>query len=180
MRNARHVSWFAVSLLMSAFPAAGAVRQTGQAADALTLTSPAFAQGEEIPPRYTNDGEDISPPLVIAGAPQGTAAFALIMDDPDAPGSTWVHWVVWSIPAGTREIATGKLPEGAVEGRNSWGRNGYGGPAPPSGTHRYFFKLFALDVVPDLPTRAGAAALRRAIEGHVLATAELMGMYRRR
>jgi phosphatidylethanolamine-binding protein (PEBP) family uncharacterized protein len=154
MRNARHVSWFAVSLLMSAFPAAGAVRQTGQAADALTLTSPACAQGEEIPPRYTNDGEDISPPLVIAGAPQGTAAFALIMDDPDAPGSTWVHWVVWSIPAGTREIA--------------------------SGTHRDFFKLFALDVVPDLPTRAGAAALRRAIEGHVLATAELMGMYRRR
>jgi len=144
-----------------------------------TLTSPAFAAGKPIPPRFTADGADVSPPLTIGDPPPGTASFALIMDDPDAPMGTWVHWVVWNIPAATREIPEGRLPSGAVEGRNSWHRTGYGGPAPPSGTHRYFFKLYALDITLDLPAATGKAELLRAMEGHVLAKAELMGTYSR-
>jgi Raf kinase inhibitor-like YbhB/YbcL family protein len=180
MRHAHGVSWLAVAVLVSGLPTAATAGQPDPAPGALALTSPAFAQGQAIPSRYTDDGENTSPPLVVAGAPHGTVSLALIVEDPDAPVGTWVHWVVWDLPAGTHDIAAGKLPEGALEGRNSWGRNVYGGPAPPSGTHRYFFRLFALDVAPDLPPRAGAAALRRAMSGHVLATAELMGTYHRR
>lgn len=152
----------------------------GEAAVKLTLTSPAFEDGQPIPPRFTADGADVSPPLEVSGIPEGTASLALIMDDPDAPMGTWVHWVVWNIPSGTRRIEEGRLPAGAVQGRNSWGRNAYGGPAPPSGTHRYFFKLYALDCELDLSPGADKAALLAAMEGHVLAQAELMGTYSRR
>ncbi len=148
-------------------------------ATAFRLTSPAFADGTSIPKRHTADGEDLSPKLVIAGAPAAVKSFALIADDPDAPVGTWVHWVVWSIPAGVTEIAEGKLPEGAVSGRNSWRRNGWGGPSPPSGTHRYFFKLYALDTVLELPQTTDAAGLERAMKGHVLGQATLMGTYSR-
>jgi Raf kinase inhibitor-like YbhB/YbcL family protein len=106
-------------------------------------------------------------------------SFALIVDDPDAPMGTWVHWVVWNIPAPATGIAEGKLPEGAVSGRNSWRRNGWGGPSPPSGTHRYFFKLYALDTVLELPHTTDAAGLERAMKGHVLGQATLMGTYSR-
>ena len=146
----------------------------------MSMSSPAFAAGHPIPQRFTINGPDVSPPLQIAGAPAGTKSFVLIVDDPDAPMGTWVHWVVWNIPAGTREIPEGKLPAGAVQGRNSWGRASYGGPAPPSGTHRYFFKLYALDTELDLPPSAGKADVLKAIEGHVLARAELMGTYTHR
>jgi len=145
----------------------------------LSISSPAFENGRPIPPRFTADGIDVSPELRIDGLPVGTASLALIMDDPDAPMGTWVHWVVWNIPADTAAIEEGSEPGGSTGGRNSWGRTGYGGPAPPSGTHRYFFKLFALDNVLDLPPTADKAALEGAMEGHVLATAELMGTYTR-
>lgn len=147
--------------------------------ESFRMTSTAFAQGAPIPARYTADGDDISPPLQIHDPPQGTESFALVMDDPDAPVGTWVHWVVWSMPAQTREIRAGEVPSGAVVGRNSWGRTGYGGPAPPSGTHRYFFKLFALDASPELPPTTDKAALLKAIEENVLAQAQLMGTYSR-
>jgi Raf kinase inhibitor-like YbhB/YbcL family protein len=143
------------------------------------VTSPAFPQGQPIPARFTADGADISPELHLLDTPPGTASFALVMDDPDAPVGTWVHWVVWNLPAATAKIPEGSLPAGAVEGRTSWGRAGYGGPAPPSGTHRYFFKVYALDTILDLPSSTDAKGLERAVQGHVLARAELMGTYTR-
>jgi hypothetical protein len=145
----------------------------------LRIASPAFDHDQPIPPRFTADGADVSPELTIAGVPEGTASLALIMDDPDAPMGTWVHWVVWNIPAGVAVIEEGSETIGSVSGRNSWGRTGYGGPAPPSGTHRYFFKLFALDTTLELPPTGDKGALERAMEGHIVATAELMGTYTR-
>ena len=146
---------------------------------AFRISSPAFDNDQSIPPRFTADGVDLSPELRIDGVPEGTKSLALIMDDPDAPMGTWVHWVLWNIPPDAALIAEGAEPEGSAGGRNGWGRTGYGGPAPPSGTHRYFFKLYALDAVLDLPPTADKAALERAMEGHLLGTAQLMGTYAR-
>jgi hypothetical protein len=149
------------------------------AAHALELKSPAFSYGGPIPPKYTCDGSDVSPPLQIQGLPGGTRSLALIVDDPDAPRGTWVHWVVWNIPPGATRIKEGRLPQGAVEGVNDFGRRGWGGPCPPYGLHRYFFKLYALDTVLQLPQRANKAQLLKAMKGHVLAEAVLLGRYRR-
>jgi hypothetical protein len=155
---------------------------------ALTLRSPAFANGGEIPREYTCDGADRSPPLEWTGAPAGTRSFALIMDDPDAPDPrapqmTWVHWVLYDIPPSTtglpEDAASGALPPGTREGTNSWKRTGYGGPCPPIGRHRYFHKLYAVDTeLGDLgePTADDLAA---AMQGHILAKAELVGTYQR-
>lgn len=145
----------------------------------LAIGSPAFADGQPIPAKFTADGANLSPALAIASPPPGTACYALIVDDPDAPMGTWVHWVAWNIPAGTTAIPEGRLPTGSVEGRNSWGRTGYGGPSPPSGTHHYHFKLYALDRPLELPRTADKAALIDAMEGRVLARAQLTGTYRR-
>jgi len=149
------------------------------------LTSPTFVHGEPIPRKYTCDGEDISPPLRWSDPPQGTQSLALIADDPDAPVGTWVHWVLYNLPAETRGLPEAvppdaDLPDGSRHGRNSWRRLGYGGPCPPSGTHRYFFRLYALDTVLDLVASASKKQLLRAMERHVLAQAELMGVYARR
>jgi len=154
---------------------------------ALAITSTAFADGEAIPSRYTCQGEDISPSLAWTGLPPGTKSLALILVDPDvpdpaAPKRTWVHWVLYNLPAtatGLAEAVTA-LPDGTLPGRNDWGRTGYGGPCPPIGRHRYFHKLYALDIVlPDLgePTQA---ELERAMQGHVLAKAELVGTYEKK
>ncbi|GIV81089.1 MAG: hypothetical protein KatS3mg051_0443 [Anaerolineae bacterium] len=150
----------------------------------LELSSSAFAEGQPIPARYTCTGEDISPPLAWRGAPAGTQSFALIMDDPDAPRGTWVHWVVYNLPAGVTALPEAirsdrDLPGGAVHGQNSWRRNDYGGPCPPSGTHRYFFKLYALDTALNLSPGATKEALLQAMEGHILAQGQLMGTYKR-
>lgn len=153
----------------------------------LSISSPSFANNGEIPSKHTCEGTNISAPLAWSGAPAGTKSLALIMDDPDAPDPrapkmTWVHWVVYDIPADTTGLAEGvqKLPAGAREGKNDWKRTGYGGPCPPIGRHRYFHKLYALDVVlPDLgePTKAD---LERAMQGHILAKGELVGTYQKR
>jgi len=151
---------------------------------ALAITSTAFADGGAIPARYTCQGEDIPTPLAWKDLPAGTRSLALIVDDPDAPDPaapkrTWVHWVLYNIPVTAAALREGaqSLPDGTLEGKNDWGRTGYGGPCPPIGRHRYFHKLYALDtVLPDLgePTKA---ELERAMEGHVLAKAELVGTY---
>jgi len=144
----------------------------------MALTSPSFNEGEPIPPKFTCDGEEISPELDWFGTPEGTVSLALIMDDPDAPLGTWVHWVLYNLPmdlSGLREGMTGV----GLEGTNSWNRTGYGGPCPPSGTHRYFFKLYALDVNLDLDPGAKKGDLLAAMEGHILGQAELMGTYSR-
>jgi Raf kinase inhibitor-like YbhB/YbcL family protein len=148
------------------------------------MSSPAFGYGEEIPRKFTCDGEEVSPPLEWENPPAGTKSFALICDDPDAPMGTWVHWVLYDFPGDTRSLPEGfpnerEFENGAKSGKNSWGRYGYGGPCPPSGTHRYFFRLYALDAPLGLKPGANARQLRRAMEGHVLGTAELMGKYRR-
>jgi Raf kinase inhibitor-like YbhB/YbcL family protein len=150
----------------------------------IELTSAAFAPGEPIPARYTCDGDDVSPPLQWSDPPDGTQSFALIFDDPDAPGGTWVHWVLFNLPGGTRDLPEAVPPDadlsgGGRHGNNSWKRLGYGGPCPPGGTHRYFFKLFALDTVLDLDAGASKDDLLQAMQGHVLAQTELMGTYTR-
>lgn len=169
-----------VALAWLAAAATSAAEEGDQAMDSgLAISSPAFADGQPIPARFTADGTNLSPELVIANPPPGTACFALIVDDPDAPMGTWVHWVAWNIPAATAGIPEGKLPAGSVEGRNSWGRTGYGGPSPPSGTHHYHFKLYALDRPLELPRTADKQTLIDAMEGRVLARAQLIGTYRR-
>lgn len=162
-------------------------RQEGDTV-ALMISSPAFPHDGEIPVRYTCDGDDVSPPLAWSGLPENAKSLVLIVDDPDAPDPaapkmTWVHWVLYNIPpeaGGLPEaVASEDLPAGTREGINDWRRTGYGGPCPPIGRHRYFHKLYALDVVlPDLgrPTKA---QLENAMRGHVLDQAELIGTYRR-
>ena len=146
----------------------------------LTITSSAFVHKTAIPARYTCDGRDINPPLNIDAVPDGTMSLALIVDDPDAPVGTWVHWVAWNIPPQTREIKESSFPAGAVQGLNDWKRNSYGGPCPPFGTHRYFFKLYALDTTLVLAPPTTKADLVRAMTGRIIAQGELMGTYRRR
>ena len=154
---------------------------------ALTISSPAFQPSGPIPRRYTCDGDDQSPPLGWSGAPQGTRSFALIVDDPDAPDPaapkrTWVHWVLFDLPgdsSGVEENASsGGLPKGAREGRNDSNELGWSGPCPPVGRHRYFFKLYALDAPLGL-SEPNKGALERAMDGHVLESAELIGTYAR-
>lgn len=150
----------------------------------MELTSLAFAHEAPIPVKYSCDGENISPPLAWTDPPAGTQSFALINDDPDAPAGTWVHWVLYNIPAAARGLdeaitAQSTLGDGSLHGENSWGRNDYGGPCPPGGTHRYFFKLYALDGLLDLAAGADKEALLAAMEGHILAEAELMGTFAR-
>jgi Raf kinase inhibitor-like YbhB/YbcL family protein len=152
---------------------------------AFTLTSSSFSVGGEIPKRHTCDGPDISPPLGWGEPPAGTQSFSLIMDDPDAPVGTWVHWVLCDLPASVRELAEGVPKErefrnGARQGRNDFGRIGYGGPCPPRGpAHRYVFKLYALDRNLNLKAGATKAEVEAAMKGRVLARAELIGRYRR-
>ena len=155
----------------------------------LALRSSAFEPGREIPSRYACEGGDISPPLAWNDPPAGTRSFALIVDDPDAPDpkaplTTWVHWVVYDLPADLRALPEGagggRLPPGARSGVNDWKRADYGGPCPPTGRHRYFHKLYALDATLGDLGNPGKAALERAMQGHVLAGAELVGTYAKR
>jgi Raf kinase inhibitor-like YbhB/YbcL family protein len=148
------------------------------------LTSAAFAHEQPIPVKHTCDGEDISPPLQWSDPPAGTQSFALIADDPDAPMGTWVHWVLYNLPSEARALpeavpSDADLPDGSRHGENSWRRTDYGGPCPPSGTHRYFFKLYALDKVLDLGAGATKDQLLQAMDEHILAQTELMGTYTR-
>jgi len=151
----------------------------------IKVTSTAFEDGGMIPAKYTCDGADISPPLACEGIPEGTKSIALISDDPDAPMGTWVHWVLCNLPGDTRELpenipAEETLSNGTMQGLNDFRRVGYGGPCPPSGIHRYFFKVYALDKMVEPGGWANKVELMRVMEGHVLAQGELMGRYKRR
>lgn len=155
---------------------------------ALTISSPAFEPMQPMDAKYTCEGQDLSPPLSWTGVPAGAKSLALICDDPDAPDPsaprmTWVHWVLYNLPPATQGLPEGvkptQLPSGTAEGTNDWRRTGYGGPCPPIGRHRYFFKIYALDtVLPDLgrPTKA---QLEQAMQGHILGKAELVGTYQK-
>lgn len=150
----------------------------------IQLTSTAFEEGGMIPPKYTCDGENTSPGLQWSGIPDDTQSIALICDDPDAPAGTWVHWVLFNIPGDITELvenvpAERVLENGAKQGMNDFRRLGYGGPRPPGGTHRYFFKIYALDIEIGLEPGATKAELLKAMEGHILEEGQLMGRYKR-
>lgn len=144
------------------------------------LTSQVFKEGASIPSKYTCDGENVSPPLKWEGVPQGTKSFVLIVDDPDAPAKVWTHWVLYNIPPTNTECREGKAPSGALEGVNDFGEIGYGGPCPPSGTHRYFFKLYALDQLLSIPQGATKLQVEKAIKPHVLGEVQLIGTYKKK
>jgi Raf kinase inhibitor-like YbhB/YbcL family protein len=143
----------------------------------LYVTSPDFRHNDLIPMKFTCDGKDINPALAIEGVPVSAKSLALIVDDPDAPHKTWVHWVVWNIPV-TTSIAENTVP--GEQGLNDFGRVEFGGPCPPSGVHRYFFKVYALDTTLDLPKSTTKEKLEHAMEGHILAYGELIGKYSRK
>ena len=150
----------------------------------IIIKSPAFVPGGKIPGKYTCDGMDISPPLTWTSGPEGTKTFALICDDPDAPMGTWVHWVLFNLPADITEFRENVPPErelesGAKQGMNDFRKIGYGGPCPPGGVHRYFFKLYALDTEINLEAGATKAELLKAMEGHILAEGQIIGRYER-
>jgi Raf kinase inhibitor-like YbhB/YbcL family protein len=142
----------------------------------MKITSSAFQEGGSIPPKFTCDGGDSSPPLRIAEIPSDAKTLALIVDDPDAPSGLFTHWIVWNISPHTNAIAERSAPQG-VQGTNDFGKSGYGGPCPPSGTHRYYFKIFALDRELNLPSGTKRNQLDAAMKGHVVAQGELMGRY---
>ena len=145
----------------------------------MKITSSAFQEGGNIPSKFTCDGGNASPPLQIAGVPSEAKTLVLIADDPDAPGGLFTHWLVWNIPPQTNSIAEGSAPKG-VHGTNDFGKSGYGAPCPPSGTHRYYFRVFALDRELTLPAGAKRSQLEGAMKGHVVAQGELMGRYARK
>ena len=152
----------------------------------IKITSSSFAEGEPIPSKYTCDGENISPPLSWDNAPAGTKSSALICDDPDAPVGTWVHWVLYDLPATITELREAtetkeELPNGARQGRNDFKQIGYGGPCPPrGGQHRYYFKIYALDLELNLKSGATKSEVENAMKGHILAEGKLMGTYQRK
>ncbi len=150
----------------------------------IKITSSVFEDGGLIPAKYTCDGADISPPLQWETVPEGTVSIALICDDPDAPMGTWVHWILFNLPADTKELPEKfpddeTLPDGTRQGVTDFGRTGYGGPCPPSGTHRYFFKIYALDSKIDIVSVVDKPELLKAMEGHILGQGQLMGKYKR-
>ena len=152
---------------------------------AMTLSSAAFVHEGKIPSRHACDGADLSPPLAFAGVPAAAASLVLICDDPDAPAGVWDHFVLYNLSPATPGLPEGlhqapAYPDGSLSGRNSWGRYGYGGPCPPSGTHRYYFKVYALDKKIDKPAGLTKAQLLEEMKGHVLAEGVLMGRYARR
>lgn len=176
---------FGVLLTFSVLDSTARPHQEKGGPMSLQISSSAFSAGETIPKKFTCDGPDISPKLAWNEPPANTKSFALIMDDPDAPVGTWVHWVLYDLPPETRELAEGvakqeQLSSGARQGRNDFGRIGYGGPCPPPGKpHRYFFKLYALDSKFSLKAGATKPQLESAMKGHILGQAELIGKYGR-
>lgn len=146
----------------------------------LKMTSPVFENNGNIPAKYTCDGKDVNPPLLIENVPANTKSLALITDDPDAPRGTWVHWVVWNIDPQTGEIKEASVPKNAKQGMNDFRKQDYGGPCPPSGTHRYFFKLYALDTVLNIGQDSTKADLEKAMKGHILEEVSLIGLYKRK
>ncbi len=143
----------------------------------MKITSSAFQEGANIPSKFTCDGANVNPPLHIEQVPAQAKSLALIVDDPDAPGGLFIHWLVWSIDAKTTEIAENGVPPNAVQGKNGFGKSGYGGPCPPSGTHRYYFRVYALDQTLNLSAGASRGELDGRMKGHIVGQAELMGRY---
>lgn len=158
----------------------GAIAVAAAGGAKMKITSSAFQEEGNIPSKFTCDGSDASPGLNFSGAPPEAKSLALIVDDPDAPSGLFTHWIAWNIDPKTGSIGESSSPAGAVQGTNDFGKSGYGGPCPPSGAHRYYFKIFALDRALDLKPGARRKELDAAMSGHVIAQGELMGRYSRR
>ncbi|MBI4415149.1 MAG: YbhB/YbcL family Raf kinase inhibitor-like protein [Candidatus Kerfeldbacteria bacterium] len=173
------ILWIAALLVLSALGCTQKELKTSSTT-VMQLTSSTFLNNGSIPSNYTCDGKDINPPLTLSDVPPSTQSLALIVDDPDAPGGDFVHWLVWNIPAATTSIAEESVPASAVEGMTGFGKTGWGGPCPPSGTHRYQFTLYALDGMLDLSAGATKAELLMAMSGHILEQTLLVGLYQRR
>jgi Raf kinase inhibitor-like YbhB/YbcL family protein len=171
MQKAIIAGALAIALATLASFAAGGAR--------MKITSSAFQEGANIPSKFSCDGANTSPPLQIADVPSGVKSLALVVDDPDAPSGLFTHWTVWNISPQTNSIEEGSSPKG-MQGTNDFGKPGYGGPCPPAGTHRYYFKIFALDRELDLPAGTKRSQLDAAMKGHVVAQGELMGRYSRK
>jgi Raf kinase inhibitor-like YbhB/YbcL family protein len=168
---------FAVSLALAFTMASAALTQGQSANPKIAVSSSAFPSGGKIPDQFTCKGANINPPLQFSGFPAGAKSLVLIVDDPDAPGGLFTHWLVWNIDPAATQISQKSIPAGAVEGTNDFGKTGYGGPCPPSGTHRYFFRLVALNQKLDLKSGAKRRELDKAIAGQVIARGELMGRF---
>jgi len=174
------LSFFFIIIVLNCGKEGNSKYPGGTAMSTLAVTSTAFKEGGMIPRKYTCDDRDLSPQIAWTGVPAGAKSVALICDDPDAPVGTWVHWVMFNIPATVKELTEGALPPaGAKLGTNDFRKLPYGGPCPPGGTHRYFFKVYALDTLLALKEGATKAELLKAMEGHDLAQGQLMGKYKR-
>ena len=169
MQKAIIAGAFAIAVTTTALFAAGGAK--------MKITSSAFQEGGDIPSKFSRDGGNVNPPLRIEGTPQNAKSLVLIVDDPDAPVGLFTHWLVWNIDPKTTEIPEKSLPKGAVQGTNDYPNLGYGGPQPPSGTHRYYFKIFALDQTLDLHSGAKRQELDKAMNGHIIAQGQSMGRY---
>lgn len=174
MKTLLAVVAFAVSLTSSVVSAKISQEAT------MNLSSPDFSEGGNISERYTCEGKDISPALKIDGVPKAAKSLVLIVDDPDAPGGNFTHWLMWNVGPDQAEIVANRLPDHAVQGVNDFGKNKYSGPCPPPGTHRYYFRLYALDTMLTLPASSKRKAVDSSIKGHIIAEATLMGKYARK
>jgi len=168
-----------VLLLVLVFSVPLALGEDAPKTEGLKITSPVFENNGILPPRYTCDGKNINPPLMIKNVPRGAKSLALILDDQDAPRGSFVHWIVWNIDPEIKDIKEDSVPEGAVEGPNDFKKRNYGGPCPPARAHRYAFKLYVLDIRLNLETRSTKAVLEKAMKGHILAQAQLLMSYKR-
>lgn len=176
MKNSLKCLLVAIPFVLLVSNAAGKEPKTG----GLNLSSPVFENNGDIPAKYTCDGANVNPALLIGNAPPNAKSLALIVDDPDAPAGTFVHWVLWNIDPGTKEIRENSSPRGARQGLNDFRRHSYDGPCPPSGSHRYFFSLYALDIVPDLGANPTKADVEKIMKGHIIEKTQIIGLYKRR
>jgi len=156
-----------------------AMGQAVKKVDELKISSPAFENAAKIPKKYTCDGENVNPPLKIENAPSHAKSLALVFDDVDAPRGSYVHWIVWNIDPGLKEIKENSVPEGVVQGMNDFKKRNYGGPCPPGRAHKYVFKIYALDTLLNLNPNGSKKDLEKAMEGHIISRAQRMGLYKR-
>ncbi len=171
--------FFLPVMVLFLFVSAG-IGKDATAADGLKISSPAFENNAYVPSKHSCEGIDSNPPLLIEHVPPKTKSLALIVDDYDAPGGIWVHWVVWNIPPETKEIKENSVPAGAIQGPNDFRKKIYNGPCPPPGTHRYFFKIYAIDTILSLTPNSTKTDLEKAIKGHIIEQAKIIGLYKRR
>jgi len=175
----RKIAVFSLSIIILFFFMSNVKSKEISKMSALKISSPVFGNNGNIPAKYTCTGKDVNPPLLIEDVPAKAKSLALIVDDPDAPGGTWVHWVLWNISPGTGEIRENSVPVGAAQGLNDFRVREYRGPCPPSGTHRYFFKVYALDALLNLSTNSTKSDVEKTIKGHIIEQAQIIGLYRK-